>query len=342
MTARGTCRVGRRLGAALGVVFCLALALCIALPNPAQAAPATDASQGAAVSQGPDVQGDLPDLAEMLADEELGFSYEIYQVRVGDTVENIAARFGVSPDLVRQFNELQPGELKLGASLAIPIPVTPTKRSPEMALAQIPLNILEPRYATVTGLAQIISEPLAVGPTDPLYEVQPASRVIVNAEQGDFWGVVMIDGSVGWIPKSSVQLTDQKLTAEQLDQMLKGERYDVVQEAYRYLGTPYCYGGHLPYNIDCSLLVQTAHAARGIKLPRTAAAQFEVGRSVGLSELVPGDRLYFVSKSGRINHTGIYVGSGRFIHASSRRGCVAVDALSSPMYLTRLIGARRL
>ena len=327
-----------------GLLIGLLLVLVVAAAGLAQGASVAGGDTGAApqqqAPQGTDSEQPPSDLADMLADDEdLGFSYEIYQVRTGDTVENIAARFGVSPDLVRQFNELSSGELAIGQSLAIPIPVTPRRAVARRPSA--PLNIIEPRYVTVTGLSQIISEPLDVGPADVLYEPQVGSRVIVNAEQGDFWGIVMIDGSVGWIAKSSVELTDQMLSAEQLETMLKGGRPDIVQEAYRYLGTPYRYGGHLPYNVDCSLLLQTAFAARGIRLPRTAAAQFEVGRSVGLSELLPGDRLYFVSRSGRINHTGLYIGNSRFIHASARRGCVAVDSLNSRAYWTRFCGARR-
>jgi cell wall-associated NlpC family hydrolase len=123
--------------------------------------------------------------------------------------------------------------------------------------------------------------------------------------------------------------------------MLQGGRPDVVQEAMRYLGTPYRYGGRLPYDVDCSLLVQAAFGARGARLPRTAAEQFEVGQAVNYTELLPGDRLYFVSTSGRINHTGIYIGSGRFVHASSRKRCVAIDALGDRLYWSRFVGARR-
>jgi len=333
----------------IAALLLLGLALALSIGGAALAQPADGPASGPsgataeqAGPQGPEAAAELLTLADMLDDaEELGLSYEIYQVGNGDTIENIAARFGVSPDLIQQFNELASGELKLGQSLAIPIPITPSRRSPEMALAQTPLNIVEPRYATVTQASQITSEPLDVGPADLLlYEPLSGTRVIVNAEQGDYWGIVMVDGSVGWIRKSAVQLTDEMLTAEQLERMLQG-RWDIVQEAYRYLGTPYRYGGRLPYNVDCSLLVQTAYAGRGIRLPRTAASQFEVGRSVGTSELLPGDRLYFVSRSGRINHTGIYIGNGRFIHASSRRGCVAVDLLATRMYSTRFCGARR-
>ncbi len=334
---------GRRNRVHLREARCGALSLVLAALIWAMGPVAPASAQGAAgsadqaVAEGQDWS---PTVADMLADaEELGLRYELYQVARGDTIENIATRFGISSDLIRQFNELSSDDLKTGQSLAIPIPITP-KRSPEMALADTPLSIIEPRYAMITGAAQITSEPLSVGPVDLLYQMQPGNRVIVNAEQGDYWGVVMIDGSMGWILKSAVQVTDQTLTAEQLETMLKG-RWDVVQEAYKYLGTPYRYGGRLPYNVDCSLLVQTASAARGIRLPRTAAAQFGVGRSVSTSELLPGDRIYFASKSGRINHTGIYIGNGRFIHASSRRGCVAVDSLSTPMYWTRFAGARR-
>lgn len=278
-------------------------------------------------------------LAQMLADEEeFGFSYELYQVSKGDTLENIAARFGVTVASLRQFNDVT-GEVSAGQSLAIPL--FGSRGEPSPALSLPPLTIIEPRYATVASTSRITTEPLSVGPVDVLFEPALGTRMIVNAEQGDYWGIVMVDGSVGWIPKTALQMTNETLTAEQLDLMLKGSRTDIVQEAYRYLGVPYCYGGHLPYNVDCSLLVQTAYAARGIRLPRTAASQIEVGRSVSVSELLPGDRLYWVNRSGRIGHTGIYIGNGRFIHASSRRGAVGVDSLYESFYWSRFAGARR-
>jgi cell wall-associated NlpC family hydrolase len=58
---------------------------------------------------------------------------------------------------------------------------------------------------------------------------------------------------------------------------------------------------------------------------------------------VPGDRLYFVDakNSSRIGHTGIYIGGGKFIHASSNRGAVGVDELKSQPYANRYAGARR-
>ncbi len=157
---------------------------------------------------------------------------------------------------------------------------------------------------------------------DFLYQPGTGTKLVVKVERGTHWGVVMVNGSIGWIDKDCLEVSNDAIPAERFEAMLQGGRPDIVEEAAKYIGVPYRYGGSLPANVDCSLLVQTAHAARGINLPRTAASQFEVGRPVNYNELLPGDRLYFVNRSGRINHTALYIGNGQFIHASSRRGCV--------------------
>jgi LysM repeat protein len=268
-----------------------------------------------------------------LAQQGVEFSYQIYQVQAGDTVENIAARFGVRGAAIRQLNDLHGKAVTEGEAIAIPVSARPAPR--------VSYHLIEPRYAVVTRPSAITDQPGPPGAAGALYQPEIGSQLIVNAEQGEYFGVVMIDGTAGWIPKSCAQLTERTIPAEQLEEMIKGGRPDVVQEAMRYLGTPYRYGGRLPYNVDCSLLVQAAFGARDIRLPRTAAEQFGVGHPVHYRELLPGDRLYFVSRSGRINHTGIYIGDGRFVHASSRRDCVAIDALGDPTYWSRFVGARR-
>jgi len=264
-------------------------------------------------------------------------AYEIYQVQPGDTVENIAARFGISPDLIRSFNALSgSSELVTGGDLAVPLPGLPAKGAPQAPSAVV--RMLPPRYAVVTKPGRIMSKPEG-GKLH--YEPTAGTPVVVKAEQGAHWGVVMVNGSIGWIDKTCVEVSNETISPESLKAMLRGGRQDIVQAAAQYLGTPYRYGGSLPADMDCSLLVQVAYGACGIRLPRTAAAQFEVGNSVNYNELQPGDRLYFINRSGHISHTGIYTDNGQFIHASSRQGCVAVDLLSDPFYWSRFIGARR-
>lgn len=114
----------------------------------------------------------------------------------------------------------------------------------------------------------------------------------------------------------------------------------VLEEAFRYYGTPYVYGGNTENGIDCSGFVKNCFATGGVPLPRRASEQVEVGQAVPLEQLLPGDRLYF-SVSKAYDHTGIYLGNGFFIHASSSRRKVEVDHLSTPLYRKNLAAARR-
>lgn len=304
--------IGKNWRVLAGLSLCLALSVAAAWGQPAP---------GEATAEGP--------VGAMW-----GGPYEIYQVRAGDTVENVAARFGIASELIRNLNGLMGSSvITPGQDLAIPLPGRPAQ-----AEAVGPARMVPPRYATVKTPGRIMGEPSG---GKFYYEPPAGARLVVKVDRGSHWGVVMVDGSIGWIEKTCLEVSGETIPPDRLEAMLHASRSDVVEEAKRYLDVPYRYGGSLPYNVDCSLLVQTACGARGIALPRTAAAQFEVGRPVNFDELAAGDRLYFVDRSGHVNHTGIYLGSGEFIHASARRGRVAVDSLYDSFYWSRFIGARR-
>lgn len=117
----------------------------------------------------------------------------------------------------------------------------------------------------------------------------------------------------------------------------------IVEYAYKYLGTPYVYGGETPEEgFDCSGFVQYVYSQFGYKLNRTSEDQYENGTYVPYDELQVGDLVFF-SRSGKvIGHVGIYVGDGYFIHATSPGDVVRVTALSTDYYTTRYVGARRI
>jgi cell wall-associated NlpC family hydrolase len=108
--------------------------------------------------------------------------------------------------------------------------------------------------------------------------------------------------------------------------------------ALKYRGVPYRWGGTEPSGFDCSGFVQHVYAQVGLKLPRSAAQQYEQGTPVSRADLRPGDLVFF----DRLRHNGIYIGQGRFIHAGQTGKHVSVAPLDEGWYRARWVGARRL
>ncbi|HEY5094381.1 MAG TPA: C40 family peptidase, partial [Candidatus Eremiobacteraceae bacterium] len=115
----------------------------------------------------------------------------------------------------------------------------------------------------------------------------------------------------------------------------------ITGTALRYLGVPYVWGGTSFGGVDCSGFVWAVFAKNGIYLPRTADAQYESGRHVSTQDLRAGDLVFFQTYALGASHVGIYLGNGRFVHASSSNG-VRVDQLAEDYYSARYLGARRL
>ena len=98
-------------------------------------------------------------------------------------------------------------------------------------------------------------------------------------------------------------------------------RDSVVRLARQQLGRRYVFGGTTPSGFDCSGFTKYLMRAMGVELPRTAAQQARVGTEIprDISQLRPGDLLTF-RRGGRISHIGMYIGDGKYIHASSAAG----------------------
>lgn len=122
----------------------------------------------------------------------------------------------------------------------------------------------------------------------------------------------------------------------------------VLELAYRCLGIPYRHGGTTTEGFDCSGFVKYVFKENGIQLGRSSRDQALEGRPVNLAEIRPGDLIFFrmhQRKKARssIDHVGLYVGNGQFIHAASgsRAREIKVDSLDASHYLPKVVGARR-
>jgi len=95
-------------------------------------------------------------------------------------------------------------------------------------------------------------------------------------------------------------------------------RAEAARQALALLGTPYRYGGGSPQGFDCSGLVVYSYAAAGLPgLPHSAAALERRARPVPLSELEPGDLLFFDLHGRKASHVALYLGGRVFLHAPS-------------------------
>ncbi|HEY2776941.1 MAG TPA: C40 family peptidase [Gaiellaceae bacterium] len=99
-------------------------------------------------------------------------------------------------------------------------------------------------------------------------------------------------------------------------------RAGIVQTAEQFLGLHYLWGGLSRWGYDCSGLTWAAYRAHGITIPRDADAQFAAGRPVSLTQMLPGDLLFYEHPV--VGHVAMYIGGGKMIEAPNSRSEVRI------------------
>jgi cell wall-associated NlpC family hydrolase len=124
---------------------------------------------------------------------------------------------------------------------------------------------------------------------------------------------------------------------------------EIISFAKKFLGTPYHYAGSTPSGFDCSGFIYYVMGNFGMRLSRSSPGLAEYGKTVKLSELQPGDLMFFkgrnVNSSG-VGHVAMVVevkdGIIKFIHSSTSRGVVIDTFNASKYYIPRYLKAKRL
>jgi gamma-D-glutamyl-L-lysine dipeptidyl-peptidase len=174
----------------------------------------------------------------------------------------------------------------------------------------------------------------------------------LDAEEGDYFKVLYPDGRTAYLPRRS---------GEKFEAWLKKATdtpENIQATAERFFGVPYLWGGTSVKGMDCSGFVRTVYFLNGTLLPRDASQQWMIGEKVdtsgGLSALKTGDLLFFKDPDSagtalRIDHVGIYLNKGKFIHnPSSQAFGVRLNSLfpGDPVYdayyPSALAGVRRI
>lgn len=169
---------------------------------------------------------------------------------------------------------------------------------------------------------------------------------VLSAENG--WSKVVYNGTSGYVSSSYLVAGDTAVSrsAGERTGAAASTAESLVAYAKSFLGVRYVYGGASPKGFDCSGFVQYVFNHFGYKLPRTATAQAASSLCVAVTkaELLPGDLVFFKlpGYAKAIGHVGIYIGDGKFIHASSPGDVVKITALSSSYYTKNYVTARRI
>jgi cell wall-associated NlpC family hydrolase len=289
-------------------------------------------------------------------------------VRENDTVWSLAKRYGVLPqDIVKANGLKNPDSLTPGSRLKIPAAVKPTVVAVTM-------------WKSGFIRADRVCIRYAPNRTDrSVTLLDKGHPVLVTARRGNWLQVRLPTGQFGWVRDDFVQVTSTQvagapsrkpkraasarpvLTAvkSKKGKVAQGSRVvnrrrgalasggvsdeSVVRLASRYKGVRYRWGGSSRNGFDCSgftRYIYRQHA--GVDLPHSASAQFRMGTPVPRDQLKPGDLVFFQTYRRGASHVGIYIGDGKFIHASSAGRRVRVDSLNDGYYRQRYLGARRL
>ncbi len=147
------------------------------------------------------------------------------------------------------------------------------------------------------------------------------------------WIKFLLDDEEAYVSGEFVDVEERLEKAVTLTELLYGQgvsdvRVDLVQYAKQFVGNPYVWGGtSLTNGADCSGFTLSIYKKYGVSLPHHAASQAQLGTKISLSELQPGD-LVFYAKNGSINHVAIYIGNGQVLHASSPKTGIKISSLN--------------
>lgn len=207
-----------------------------------------------------------------------------------------------------------------------------------------------------------------------LTKLDKGAKVSVFERTQGWYRISIGEDRYGWINKDFVTLADDtasrglqdevktpevpKADEEKKDEEPKDEeskedadkvsekRQEIIAYAKEFLGVRYVYGGSTPKGFDCSGFTSYVFKHFGFKLERSAAGQTSNGKKIKKSELKPGDLVFFDTNGGHnaIEHVGIYIGDGQFIHASSGRSKkkVVISDINAGFYQDMYMTARRI
>jgi len=256
------------------------------------------------------------------------YSYTYYTVKKGDSLSKISKKFKVSMTQLKKMNNLKSSVIHPGQKLKVK--VERIKEEPILVEPTPIMNVSQKTYYKVKkgDTLESIANQFNIEK-----EKLKQTNLLLNEQ--------LKEGEIVVIPSPEAQNLDENNSETEISSFWNinlGEK--IVQEAFRFLNTPYKFGGDGKKGIDCSGLTKLVYGKIGINLPNTSFSQYKLGTSIPIEEAEPGDLIFF-RRGKKIGHVGIYIGNNFFIHASPFLKKVGIGSLENSYYKNHFVGIKR-
>ncbi len=162
--------------------------------------------------------------------------------------------------------------------------------------------------------------------SDKLGTVSSGTSLTRTGKLSNGWSQVEYNGKTGYV--KSTYLTTTKPTSSSSSSSSSSLGEQIAAFALKYVGYPYVYGGNsLTTGVDCSGFTQQVYLHFGISIPRRASIQATAGTAVSISDLQPGDLVFYTSGGSSVGHVAIYIGNNQVVHASSVKTGIKISSL---------------
>ncbi|MGC9167601.1 MAG: LysM peptidoglycan-binding domain-containing protein [Desulfurella sp.] len=296
--------------------------------------------------------------------ENQDINYIKYTVTPGDTLFSIAKTFSTTINELKKINSLTSNNLSIGQTILVPPKIMAIKSmqnnnsSNETPIYQAKNNTDQQQNNdqsvaldnSETNNYSLYLDHYTVQKGDTLYQIAKKFNISVDdiVALNNLPNKEITVGEILLIPNNNnnknIASIQKNYSTSEYSLINKenplSER--LIKYAKLFVGTPYQWGGtNLETGVDCSGFVQDVFAKFHIDLPRTSSEQFNVGKPVSLSDIKPGDLLFFQTYPGTYpSHVGIYIGDDKFISALNQNTGVVISPLDG-YFLKRFVGARR-
>ncbi|CRK82190.1 C40 family peptidase [Neobacillus massiliamazoniensis] len=295
-------------------------------------------------------------------------NHSTYVVQKGDSLSTIGARFNLSVSQLKANNHLTTNRINVGQTLnvsraqsnvamnkvpAASAPIQPAAPSKSIAVEKpaAPVNtpaVQKPVAPTNTPAAEkpaapantpAAQKPVApsntpavqrpAAPSNPAPAQRPAAPANPAPAQRPA-------APANPAPAQKPAAPANSNVAQKAPATSASKVQAVIDEAKKYMGSPYSWGGNTPAGFDCSGYTRYVFNNVGISLPRTAETQWNATTPVNSPSV--GDLVFFQTYKIGPSHVGIYLGNNKFISAASQG--VVISDMTSTYWKTRYLGAR--